>query len=326
MRKIFTLLFICSLYWYAPAQCVLPGLFSNPIAQSQVYSCLDDCGCQTIEITGEAEIGFGDWNLVPRGDLTIIIRTGGSLVFIGTMTMASEIFLSEGSEIIIEDTGPGSQALKNNGNRNNLRIFFGDVSYDGHDFDEIIDAGGVNINGVLPVELTKFEARSKNDMVELSWRTASEQNNDYFEVEHSFDGITFNVAGKVRGQGTTTIPVDYAFLHRQPVIGNNYYRLKQVDYDGVFAYTDVVVVNMDPRTDGVLIYPNPTGSQVVISIGDRPEKINFRLTDMMGLGLDLQPALVNAGWQLDLSELPNGIYMVRMDYNGKTITKRIIKN
>jgi hypothetical protein len=162
-------------------------------------------------------------------------------------------------------------------------------------------------------------------LVELAWVTATELNNDFFQIEHSRDGIQFHAVGKVKGQGTTTGVVVYSFLHRQPISGTNYYRLKQVDFDGAFEYSDVVVAEINSRTGGVRVYPNPARDRAFIQMNKQPEDITFVLSTLLGQRLDVQPLAGNGGWDLDLADLPRGIYILQMNYDGQTLSRRIIK-
>ena len=91
----------------------------------------------------------------------------------------------------------------------------------------------------LPVEMLYFNAKIDGTDAILEWATASELNNDRFEVERSLDGINYEYIGEVEGNGTTDLQVVYQFIDIAPRQGLNYYRLKQVDYDGAFEYSDV---------------------------------------------------------------------------------------
>lgn len=181
------------------------------------------------------------------------------------------------------------------------------------------------LSGALPVEFTRFEVQPKEDMVELAWATATEINNDFFQIEHSRDGVQFKSVGKVKGEGTTTEFKEYHFMHRDPVEGTNYYRLKQVDFDGAFQYSEVTVIEMDSRTGGIQIFPNPAVNRATIRMSERPEKVRFSLTNLLGQGFDLQPIRHDGGWELDLNSLSKGIYILKLDYDGKTVSKRIVK-
>jgi hypothetical protein len=181
------------------------------------------------------------------------------------------------------------------------------------------------IAALLPVELTRFEVAAGDRIVELEWTTASELNNDFFQIEHSLNSIDFYPVGKVKGNGTTNETVEYNFMHRQPSFGTNYYRLKQVDYDGAFEYSDVKAIQLNGRTSGINIFPNPTTGRATVTISQRPENVKFTLSNLLGQSLDLQPVPTGSGWEVDVSGLAKGIYVLRMDYLGKTVIRKLIR-
>jgi len=109
----------------------------------------------------------------------------------------------------------------------------------------------------LPVELAFFRASKGINKVSLSWATASELNFNYFEVEKSADGKTFQSIAKVNGHGTTNERHDYALDDEKPYIGKNYYRLKSVDFDGYTEYFNVLRVDFD-GSKAFSITPNPS--------------------------------------------------------------------
>ncbi|MFQ3596987.1 MAG: hypothetical protein SNJ66_01460, partial [Chloroherpetonaceae bacterium] len=118
----------------------------------------------------------------------------------------------------------------------------------------------------LPVELTSFTARKTAQGVELAWQTASEQNNAGFEVERKSEGATWNTLGFVRGNGTTTEAQSYSFLDNS-ASGKVQYRLKQVDFDGQFEYSNIIEVDAGlPKTFELSQnYPNPFNPTTVIN-------------------------------------------------------------
>ena len=89
----------------------------------------------------------------------------------------------------------------------------------------------------LPIELLSFEAICNNNSVNLLWSTASEKNNDYFTIERSSDGITFQTVLTVKGAGNSNQVINYSAIDEKPIDGIAYYRLKQTDYDGKFEYS-----------------------------------------------------------------------------------------
>lgn len=320
MKKFYVFILCCLFVSGLSAQiCELDGSDAT-ITQADIVSCLTTCGCSTIEITGAITTG-DDWDLSGYADLVIRITSGGSLAFDKIGPNTHNISLSGSASLDIEAGGN----MTYGSNPNDARISFsGGASFAGDELASVVAAGGANANG-LPVELSHFEAKSKDNMVELAWTTASELNNEFFQVEHSRDGLNFNSIGKVKGQGTTSETIEYDFMHRQPISGTNYYRLKQVDFDGAFEYSNVVVAVLGNRSGGVQIYPNPTINKATIMMNERPENIKFRLSNLLGQGINLQPNQVDAGWELDLSSLSNGIYILKMEYDGQLVTKRIVK-
>jgi hypothetical protein len=108
-----------------------------------------------------------------------------------------------------------------------------------------IDSVRVYAHGysTLPVELLSFTGEVVDQDVELSWTTASELNNAHFEILRSDDGQAWYKVGRVIGSGTTMIPRDYGFLDSDPPVGTNYYKLRQVDFDG--AYEDSRTISVE---------------------------------------------------------------------------------
>ena len=121
--------------------------------------------------------------------------------------------------------------------------------------------------GSLPVELTDFNASQENRVVELSWTTASELNNSHFDIEFSQDGNNFRVIDEVIGNGTTQEKQEYSYTHTTPVNGANYYRLKQVDFDGAFEYSDILVVEIE-RTGKVIINPFAAIAEITVQLAE----------------------------------------------------------
>ncbi|MEQ8908787.1 MAG: glycine-rich protein [Vicingaceae bacterium] len=137
----------------------------------------------------------------------------------------------------------------------------GDGEYDFRDTDDEI-AG-------LPVDLVEFTAVVFENQVKLSWTTLSEINNDYFLVERSRDGETFETVLRKQGHGNSTIERTYQGYDQEPYIGINYYRLSQFDYDGTVEQFDdqIKVVEFSGSSLGrILLYPNPTRDKLYLKM------------------------------------------------------------
>lgn len=117
----------------------------------------------------------------------------------------------------------------------------------------------------LPIELLDFTARFEVDHVNLRWITSTEHNNDFFAVERAGEDLKWKEILTVPGAGSSTSQLSYFEKDREPILGVSYYRLKQVDFDGTYTYSDVVsVLNTSARDeDTVFMYPNPAGSGAI---------------------------------------------------------------
>ncbi len=112
---------------------------------------------------------------------------------------------------------------------------------------------------ILPVELLSLTARAQGSSVEVIWTTLTEHNSDYFIIERSADAEHFQPIGTVEAAGESQQRIDYTFLDRSPLIGANYYRLKQVDLDGAYEHTPSVVVFFGKDAPEPTVFPNPAG-------------------------------------------------------------------
>lgn len=190
---------------------------------------------------------------------------------------------------------------------------------------------GSDIDNLLPVELAWFRGEISDSDVLLSWRTVSEINNDYFLVERSKDAKDWEVLGQVRGNGTIDTPMEYSFTDERPVDGRAYYRLKQVDYDGQFEYSDVVVV--ETSTDGnfevISLYPNPVNEQLNLSFNAANENIVLlQVIDYAGKTLfqkEVWPVKGTNEIALDVSGFQTGLYMVRLGKGESALQLKFVK-
>ena len=121
----------------------------------------------------------------------------------------------------------------------------------------------------LPIQLVDFAATIRNDVVDLSWSTASELNNDFFTIERATNIKEFEVIGlSIDGAGTTRERKDYRTVNKYPMYGRSYYRLKQTDFDGKFSYSNIQVVDYEgPKFAGLKAYPNPSdGNKLTVLV------------------------------------------------------------
>ncbi len=155
----------------------------------------------------------------------------------------------------------------------------------------------------LPVKLIAFSIYlNRNDIV-LNWQTASEINNSHFDVEHSTDGINFEVIGSVEGHGTSTQKQDYTFKHFDLSDGMHYYRLTQIDYDGRSETFEVKSVQLGGKNK-FRVFPSETSDLIHI---ENPSDEAIALYDING-------KLLFSGKnqnKIDVSQLASGIYFIK---------------
>ncbi|RME38579.1 MAG: T9SS C-terminal target domain-containing protein [Deltaproteobacteria bacterium] len=161
----------------------------------------------------------------------------------------------------------------------------------------------------LPVELVSFTGKALPDRtVLLEWQTASEFNASHFVVERSADGGTsFEELGQVRARGGT-VPTDYSFLDKQPFNGVNYYRLREVDFDGTESHSPVVAVPVGAAPD-VAVFPNPAIRHERIRFSEGPD---IRQVAIIATDGQVVRQGIPENRSFRLGDLPAGHYVVRL--------------
>lgn len=166
---------------------------------------------------------------------------------------------------------------------------------------------------VLPIELTSFNARAINQQSTLNWSTQTERDNNYFSIERGDNITRFEEIGQVKGAGDSNEPQHYSFTDKTPLPGKNYYRLRQVDFDGTFSYSPMVSVNFGDE-GGITLSPVPIRDQLRVQL----EKANqedgtWQIIDMNGriLRSGVFPA-ESTEYQINASDLPEGSYVFRL--------------
>ena len=181
----------------------------------------------------------------------------------------------------------------------------------------------ITVAGVVPVELTSFSAVGTRDGIQLNWETATEINNHRFEIERSNDSQNFTLVGFVNGRGTTTEKSSYSFIDKGVNEGKYYYRLKQVDYNGAYEYSQVIEVEFSVPQEFSLAqnYPNPFNPSTTLSFG-LPVESSFTLSVYNSLG-ELVKVVAQGTLQagthnmnFEAVDLPSGIYMYTLNAKG----------
>jgi alpha-tubulin suppressor-like RCC1 family protein len=181
----------------------------------------------------------------------------------------------------------------------------------------------IDCGSTLPVTWLSVTGSIKNNNAEIKWATASETNTSHFEIQHSTDGIHYTKAGTVTAAGNSSITSNYNFTHTSVIKGRNFYHIKQVDMDGRFSHSSVIVINADREQQSISIAPNPAGSFIhVISNSSKPALA--RIYNMQGK-IVLQQQLSAAQQQISIAALPAGVYQLQLQTNEGITTASFIK-
>jgi len=182
---------------------------------------------------------------------------------------------------------------------------------------------------ILPVSFLKVSASSVAQGVLVKWTTASETNNEYFVVQRSKDGIHFEtISGEIQGAGNSFTATNYSFVDTKPNEGINYYKIKQVDFNGTSDYSKIVAVNLG-SDKVILIAPNPSKGEFTIKvIGD--DETAYRVNVFNALGQlifdsNLDMFTGYAEKKFDISNYATGVYTVHLISETKSWTKKLIK-
>ncbi len=185
----------------------------------------------------------------------------------------------------------------------------------------------VTYTTVIPVELIDFQGVEKNRNIELTWQTASERGSKSFEIESkqlqndvNTEGGKFLKIGEQKAAGNAQTVQKYTFVHQTPPFGIYLYRLKQVDFDGKTMYSPTISVKLSDRK-AIKIYPNPVSNHFVVET-NATEIEQVELIDATGR---LMRSILNVKSVVNISDLPKGIYFVKMKTEGQTVVEKLIK-
>jgi hypothetical protein len=171
-----------------------------------------------------------------------------------------------------------------------------------------------------------FEANQQGNDVLVSWVTASELNNDRFEVERSNDGMQFIHIGTRNGQGTTSVMHQYSLIDEEPKAGINYYRLRQIDLDGTENLSDPVAVVFRQSDAPISIIHDAIHGALVIQATNEAGLARVTLFDAAGKTILHHESMVEDNWSgvISLPELSKGIYLIRCELNGTVSNLKLV--
>ena len=197
-------------------------------------------------------------------------------------------------------------------------------------FSEFFPMSSGNFNSALPVELTSFGVHCLGDEVKISWTTASELNASHYILENSRDGYNWNEVAQIEANGTTNQISNYTHVAKN-FGGLSYFRLVQVDLDGVTEIFGPISSNCENENNNMTVFPNPTADNFIVRIETTQffENATLELVDMTGRVVKSQSSDLNTGTtflNFDGANLQPGAYMVRVKGENDNFTPiRVVK-
>lgn len=285
----------------------------------------------SLTIAGDISVQV-DEDIAFRNNNTLTVQTGASLVVQGRLADGngnSPVIVANGSITATGGYYPGNDA-----GGGNSGAISGSGSFTATPCNNCPACGTPCPIGTLPVELLSFSANSTEaGTVELAWTTASELNNDYFVLQRNISpseaGELLSLATLI-GAGSTTELTDYAHTDANPGTGKNYYRLKQVDYDGRTEYTGWLEVDVEQAAVGMRAYPSPVrkGDKIFISFGADGVKIaTLHLVKTDG-SQQVDQQISNLGESnlaaIATDTLAPGLYVLQLNVGNRVLSQRVM--
>ena len=190
------------------------------------------------------------------------------------------------------------------------------------------------MDSALPVHIQSFTAQKLNyNSSLLNWKSLSEEDASHFDIEKSLDAENWVYVGTEKTRGSLNYGAEYSFVDENAVLLRNdentvYYRLKMVDNDGSFQYSDVRLVTFERSLTDVEVYPNPSHEffNWKMGVGDtQVHDAQLQLFDMTGKLVKKQTVSANGISKVDIAELETGLYNIVVKHEDQIYRKRIIK-
>lgn len=173
----------------------------------------------------------------------------------------------------------------------------------------------ITITISMPVELISFGAKVQNNVVQLKWATASESGNSYFEVLRSADGSDFSAIGTVQGNGNSAVNNIYTYTDHNPLTGNIYYQLRQVDFDGNSKLSNIVAVRRSLKQAELKVYASVAKGEVKIFVySESGGKAHLKISNMQGNTIAVKDITLEKGHGVLQLVLPlkTGMYIANL--------------
>lgn len=255
---------------------------------------------------------LGGSTISNTGTLTIDdeLNNAGGITNTGNFTVTGPVSNSGTIDNSGNFTAP---SIDNTGSIINSGVIDADVTNNGGSYTGIFP---------LPIELTTFKAYKANNKVSIYWQTASEENNDFFSIERSVDGVNYYSIATVAGAGNSSSTIDYTYTDNSPLNGVAYYRLTQTDFNGKSETFDAVSLSF-LNEEQFSFGPNPAKDNITISTSGEMADTDVSIYNIIG-SLVKTAKMHSIVQSVDVSDLPTGTYMLIISANNNNISKRLV--
>ncbi len=172
----------------------------------------------------------------------------------------------------------------------------------------------VNAQSALPVTLVGFDVYNEENAVKLVWKTSSETNSDFFEIQRSHNAKDWRALDHVKSAGESIQQTLYNFTDPEPVPGDNYYRLKMVDRDGSFAFSQIRKVSWEAK--GLVVFPNPAADQIEMDVKDWSKVTHVKILNAGGTVIQEELPIAKIRQKhVTLAGFKAGSYILQVEYS-----------
>lgn len=297
-----------------------------PASQAKNLRFIADGG-KSISLTVEWDKGDGDYDLVKISD-----DGNFSSPVNGTEYTGNTTYSGSGEQVVFSGAGT-SVTVYNLSSQ--TTYWFRVYEYNNEGvytlYQTITESDNPNTpdgSGTLPVKITTFSAKIIEGKVHIDWVTLTEINNDYFNIEKSFDAVNFETIGKIKGNGSSNIPIEYSYVDNNVTNGVVYYRLVQVDIDGSKTESNAIkldIRDIDNQTIISKISQDMSKINIICNASNQP--LLIRLLDLSGkvvYSSQINTAQNSNVISIPKYSLPNGMYLLALQTNNNRDTRKLI--
>ncbi|WP_333819057.1 hypothetical protein [Ohtaekwangia sp.] len=237
----------------------------------------------TLIIWGNVNVNNNiNWNItgtvIIKGSL-IMSNNANIVVTAGTVTVNGDFTSGNNTNVTVSSGGVAVGGNVNVGNGSNLSSCASCFTRGGTCTGPASFCG----NTTLPIKLVEFAGEAVAAGNNIHWVTSMERNFDYFELERAGKDLVFETIATIKGKGGLDITTAYQFVDTAPLVGNNYYRLKSVDFDGSYEHSDLIHVEWNGSTTGTILYPTIVSKYFTVDLKDEiSAPANLVMIDAIG--------------------------------------------